>query len=627
MQRKIRQSQTLTPFGVGAIFDFRGESFVATDTWRWGRRGDPVQSARLCQALGVQALRSAPVVDSSLWAPPTLGIPYYRFPTWLFCQNCRNMLRWKLSHEQDGKAPICPTCPGKKQLVPMRWVVICENGHLGDVDWRRWAHSRAAVDDGKCEQERLVFEALPGLGAGGLDTLEVRCRTCSARRNLMGITSKEVVKALGKCPGRQPWQRWEDDCDCTAIPRAVQRGASNVWFPKVHSSIEVPNPSRADADSPKALEVKNDQWYLGLMTANEESPIFEMAVTQLADTHDVTPEFVIGLVRDDKARDAGRATAVSAASGDLLGEEWAAFVSPATEEDRDFKIRHVDLGDTTSPAVSALGDRLDRIVVADRVREVRALEGFQRVSDTARQPLVRVDLGRNLRWLPAVEVRGEGIFISLEESRLSVWEEDDAVVARTGEMNRRLDSSFMGSRLRERTGPVLNPRYLLLHTLAHQLMRRLAFDSGYAAASLRERIYARSSSGPGGGTPQAGFLIYTAAGDAEGTLGGLVRQGEAPRFARTMLEGLADCTWCSADPLCGENRATSLNSLNFAACHACSIVSETSCEAGNFLLDRALVTGSDLVRGYFQDVVDIALEAAGLAVTQLGVAEAGGHES
>jgi hypothetical protein len=626
MQRKIRQSQTLTPFGVGAIFDFRGESFVATDTWRWGRRGDAVQSARLCQALGVQSLRSAPVVDSSRWAPPSLGIPYYRFPTWLFCQQCRDMLRWKPSLEQEGKAPTCPRCPGDKQLVPMRWVVICENGHLGDVDWRRWAHSRATVEGGKCEQERLVFEALTGRGAGGLDTLQVRCRTCGARRDLMGITSKEVVKALGKCSGRQPWQRWEDDCDCAAVPRAVQRGASNVWFPKVHSSIEVPNPSRADADTPKALEIKNDDWYRPLMTVTEESPMFEMMVTTLVANYDVTSEFVIGLVRDDKARDAGRATTVTAASGDLLGEEWAAFVSPATEEDRDFKIRHVDLGDTTAAGVSALADRFDKVVVADRVREVRALEGFQRVSDTARQPLVRVDLGHKLRWLPAVEVRGEGIFVSLQESRLAIWEEDDAVVERAAEMNRRLESSFMGSRLRERTGPVLKPRYLLLHTLAHQLMRRLAFDSGYASASLRERIYARST-GLGGGIPQAGFLIYTAAGDAEGTLGGLVRQGEPPRFARTLLEALADCTWCSADPLCGENRATSLNSLNLAACHACSLVSETSCEAGNFLLDRALVTGSDLVRGYFQDVVDSAQEAAGAAIIQLGPPEAGDHRS
>lgn len=616
MQRKVRQSQTLTPFGVGAIFDFRGESFVATDTWRWNRRGYQVQSARLCQALNVQSLRAAPVVDSSMWAPPSLGIPYYRFPTWLFCQNCRNMLRWKLSLEQEDKAPICPTCPGKKQLVPMRWIVICENGHMGDVDWRRWAHSRGGGDGGKCEQEKLAFEALHGLGAGGLDTLQVKCRTCNAGRDLMGITSKDEVKALGKCSGRQPWQRWEDASDCDAVPRAVQRGASNVWFPKVYSSIEVPNPSRADADSPKALEVKNDQWYLGLMTAEEGHPMFTMTINNLAVTHGVTPEFVIGLFRDDKARDAGRATPVAATSGDLLGEEWAAFVSPAAEEDKDFKIRHVGLGDpATSPAASALADRIDKVVVADRVREVRALQGFQRVSDTSRQPIVPVDLGRNLPWLPAVEVLGEGIFISLEESRLSAWEELDPVRARAEEMNSRLDASFMGSRLRERTGPVLTPRYLLLHTLAHQLMRRLAFDSGYASASLRERIYARSSLGPGD-PRQAGFLIYTAAGDAEGTLGGLVRQGEPPRFTRTLLEALAAATWCSADPLCGESRATSLNSLNFAACHACSLVSETSCEAGNFLLDRAVLIGSDLVPGYFQNVVDAALNAAAQVVTE-----------
>ena len=618
MQRKIRQSQTLVPFGVGAIFDFRGESFVACDTWRWGHRGYPIQSERLCSALGVQALRAAPfVVDSSGWAPPSAGIPYARFPTWLFCQKCRRMLRWRLGLEQEGKTPICPACEGKKQLVPMRWIQICANGHMDDVDWEWWAHSRAGADaaSGRCEQPRLVFETLPGRGAGGLDTLQVRCTICEQRRSLMGITSQGAVKTShAKCSGRQPWQRWEDRVACTEVPRAVQRGASNVYFPTVHSSIEIPNPSRADANSDKALEIKNDSFFPPLMTVNEGAPMFEMMLEQLANTYDVQVEFVKALVQDEKAREAGRATIVTAQSGNLLSEEWAAFVTPSTVEHHDFKTRHVGFG-VVPPGTpeSGLADRIERVVVADRLREVRALEGFHRVTPAGRQTMVRVDLGKGLKWLPAIEVMGEGIFISFEEARLVTWEQQDAVLQRTNEMDRRIDRSFMAARFREKTGPHLTPRYLLLHTLAHQLMRRLAFESGYAAASLRERIYA-SSSVVEGDARQAGFLIYTASGDSEGTLGGLVRQGEPPRFSRVVLEALQDAMWCSADPLCSESLATSLNSLNFSACHACSLVSETSCEVGNYLLDRAVLVGSDNVPGFFQPVVELALADAGEAV-------------
>lgn len=618
MQRKLRQSQTLVPFGVGAILDFRGESFVACDTFRWGHRGEPLHSERLAAALGVRGFRSAPTHDSSLWGAPSTGVPYARFPSWLFCQSCRRMVRWHLGLEQEGKVPVCPQCESRAQLVPMRWIQVCPAGHMDDLDWRRWAHSRRRTDDPDARQcqhdDRLSFETLRARGGGGLDTLQVRCRVCGSARTLQGITSKTALGSIGlRCAGRQPWQRWDERSDCAEVPLAVQRGASNVYFPTVHSSIEIPRPSSSAANTEKALEIMNDALFPALLSVNEDSPATPVMIDQLVSAHDVTAELVRALLRDERSRQEGRATVVDATSGDLLSEEWAAFITPDADDSVDFRTRHVGLGDIApeTPAVGLAG-RIDRVVVADRIREVRALEGFHRVSPSGRQSLVKVDLGRGLTWLPATEVRGEGVFLSLEESRLAAWESLEPVVDRTAEMDGRIDRSFMAARLRERTGPRLEPRYLLLHTLAHLLMRRLAFESGYSAASIRERIYARSPI-VDGESRQAGILLYTAAGDSEGTLGGLVRQGEPPRLVRTVMEALQSAAWCSADPLCGENLATGFTSLNFAACHACALAPETSCEAGNFLLDRSLVVGSDEVPGYFQVVVQAAIEAAAAA--------------
>lgn len=620
MQRKIRQSQTIVPFGVGAIFDFKGESLVGCDIFRWGARGETIQSDRLAAALGVSQFRAAPAVDSSAWAPSAAGVPYSRFPTWLFCQQCRRMTRWKRSLEQEGKSPTCGSCPGRKPLVPMRWIQICPRGHMDDIDWRRWAHSRNPDPDARqCQKDYLFFETLPGKGAGGLDSLQVRCRSCGSRRNLMGITSKGSLKTIGvSCGGRQPWQRFEDRVDCDEIPIAVQRGASNVYFPLVHSSIEIPNPSRSDSSSERAMSVKADDWFRALLTTNEGSPMAAPTAEMLAGTHGVTVDYIWSLVRDEKQREAGRATTVEATPGDLLGEEWAAFLTPSdNSEDPHFRTRHVGLnvgsGDP-SELTTLFTDRIDKVVLADRLREVRALEGFHRVTPGGRDTLVKVALNHTVNWLPAIDVRGEGIFLVFDEGRLNAWEEHDGVRARVAELEKRLDASFMAPRLRERTGPTLTPRYVLLHTLAHLLIRRLAFESGYAATSIRERIYARSSLLADDAAKQAGILIYTAAGDSEGTLGGLVRLGEPPTLQTTILEALQDAMWCSSDPLCSENLAATFASLNFAACHACTLVAETSCESGNYLLDRAMVIGTDNVPGFFKPVLDAAIVAAGEGV-------------
>jgi hypothetical protein len=125
----------------------------------------------------------------------------------------------------------------------------------------------------------------------------------------------------------------------------------------------------------------------------------------------------------------------------------------------------------------------------------------------------------------------------------------------------------------------------LLHTIAHLLIRELALECGYNAASIRERIYADTE----GELPQAGILVYTAAADSDGTLGGLVDLGKPENLGRLLAQSLSRAGICSSDPLCAEHEPDKDRSLHAASCHACSFVSETSCERGNRYIDRALV--------------------------------------
>jgi hypothetical protein len=132
------------------------------------------------------------------------------------------------------------------------------------------------------------------------------------------------------------------------------------------------------------------------------------------------------------------------------------------------------------------------------------------------------------------------------------------------------------------------PEYIMAHSLAHALMTEVAIDCGYPASALKERIYLLPRLP---GQPiQCGILIYTASAGNQGTLGGLVEITH--RFAKVLKSALERERLCSGDPVCADHdpvRADDDRMLHGAACHGCLLISETSCEARNVLLDRVLL--------------------------------------
>ncbi|MDT6984016.1 DrmB family protein [Streptomyces lusitanus] len=610
---RVRQSQTVVPFGVGAVFDIQGESFVAAGIGDWPTRGrQPVESARLADRLGVTGFFAAPATANDRFdiadAP---GAPYIRFPSWLFCGACRRMKRWRIADEKHGQAPRCPACSPARTLAPMRFVQICQGGHLGDVDWWFWAHSRRDGGERRQCAEREKLKFLVSERASGLEALSVACtaKECGAVRDLLDVLGTHGLR----CSGRNPWQRASEATQCTRPVQIVQRTAGNLYYPVVHSALDIPEPDAPQlTDDAVADQVREHHLWVSLCRDPKSSraTVFRGMIQEDTGADDA----LLDALLTEETGGAGPATATTTSTGparpDLSREEWAAFMEPAPPATRDFALRETTLGlaGETAEPWSSLAGRFGRVVLVDRLREVRALSGFTRVSPDA--TVVPADTSRRLRWLPAVEVFGEGIFLTLDHSALREWEERPDVRRRVAGMRADLDRSFQKDRLENVTGPELAPRFVLLHTLAHLLIRQLSFESGYTTASLRERIYARPEQN------QYGILVYTAAGDAEGTLGGLVRQGEPPRLAETLLRMTEAAAWCSADPLCAEHTGQGFGNLNRAACHACALLPETSCEAGNSLLDRALVVGGEHAPGYLESIVTAARAAAATALEQ-----------
>ncbi|MFT2691505.1 DrmB family protein [Clavibacter zhangzhiyongii] len=619
-QDQLRQSQVIAPNGVGAIFDVSGQSFVVESTATWFHQQSTkieVQSPRLSSALRISKFYSPPSDDPDLRFASSRGqrLPVIRFPAWLFCGACRQMVSWSSSKEDHNPGAVCMTCKIEKkkhfQLVPMRWVQICESGHLGDVDWRWFAHSSTR---GSCEKrDGLRFQSSGGTGAG-LASVEVRCGYCRSGRSLADISDPQLATRLGlRCVGRHPWDRWEKGTvpACDQAPRVVQRRASNVYYPEVHSAIEVPyvTPDLSPADR----AVVDHPFFKGVVDAavqDDEVRALSLAEMLAPMLHRSAQE-ILALAKGQSGLTGNAKEAASPNTLDEIAEsEWAAFTNAEPFNTDDFRTRITSLADITNGSTSAaLAAIVTRVTLADALREVRAFSGFRRVTPGVESVFVRADgRGQHERplpsWLPAIEVRGEGIFLSLDEAALSKWESEPHVADRVAGLADKAARSFLWSRLGKHTGPSVSARYVMLHTLAHLLIRRLSFESGYGASSLRERVFARTTST--GEAMFGGILIYTAAGDAEGTLGGLVRQGEPARLTPALLGALDDAAWCSADPLCSEQHAVSLDGLNLASCHACTLVSETSCENGNFLLDRTLVVGSDSVPGFFTPVLEAA---------------------
>ncbi|MFA3839560.1 DrmB family protein [Streptomyces aureus] len=614
---RVRQAQTVLPFGVGAVLDVQGESFVAAGIEAWPYKGKtPVPSERLAIRLGVTGFFSAPhTLNDRYDKAEQPGAPYVRFPGWLFCGACRAMVRFLRENERPGEPPVCTACAAAPRLTPMRFVRICPDGHLDDVDWWYWAHSTLPAErrdscadaDDAWKARRLSF--LVADRASGLEALSVRCgatsgggKECGAQRDLLDILGPQG----GSCSGRNPWQHWKARASCGQQVHIVQRTAGNVYYPVVYSALDIPESDEPAQSDQGGAEAVRAHAYWDLLLGALGTPRAQTFRDMIKEDTEASDDLIDRLVAEATGAPAPlTAIKPAAAKLDLSRDEWNAFAATQIPEpSKDFSARRTGLGldGETEEPWAALGSLVDRVVLADRLREVRALTGFRRHAPTS--TLVPSDTSGRLRWLPAVEVYGEGIVLSLDEQRLADWEGDPRVRTHVTGMRADLDDSFRKEQLDETTGAELSPRFVLLHTLAHLLIRQLSFDSGYTTSSLRERVYGRPEFG------QRGVLIYTAAGDAEGTLGGLVRQGEAPHFAETLIRMLEAAAWCSADPLCAEHTGQGFGNLNRAACHACTLLPETSCQTGNTLLDRALVVGSATVPGYFSDVLTASREAA-----------------
>lgn len=482
-------------------------------------------------------------------------------------------------------------------MVPMRYVAVCEKGsHIQDIPWFAWAHR--GQDPGVTESVRFcrAYKELKFIRSAtrgeGLSSLQVACNGCGRSRPLTDLVVSGSLKRDGVlCGGTQPWQETGPQEPCEHQLVAVQRGATGNYIADRISALDIPEETPESTTTRDRIRA---HMFFEKVQADNGGPGAELVAGWIADELGVTTDEVLKL-----AADGAESASATSMTLDLKDGEWAAFLKKLKTAGRDHSASDFVVDAWHVPSHPKFPPSLTQPLKAfgqvNRVREVRALTGFRRHNPDA--VLISADLsseGRRHPTYPAIELFGEGIFIQFDEEYISSWEQAPAVQARAEILRQRRQATPWAHRL-DRP----EPRFIALHTLSHLLIRRLAFASGYSSASLQERIYANSERDD----RTAGLLIYTAAGDAQGTLGGLVRLGHPDRLLPLLLEALDDADVCSNDPVCIESDRQGATNLNLSACHGCSLVSETSCETANRLLDRQLVLGGAEVPGLFDQVL------------------------
>lgn len=547
----LRPSQLLYHYGPGSIVDMMDQSVMVMAADLWDTRYTPQEKdERITRVLKIDHIK---LLNER---PKSVKVRAREFPKWKICPKCNMMT--------DYKNKYCHFCRQKGEeieLYPSRFIVACKHGHIQDFPYLEWVHK-----DKACTSDKPVLKFIRHGDSGSLSDLSVQCVKCKEKQSLGPIMQKGSLQTIIKtCSGERPWIG--DTELCSETMETYLRGASNIYSPAVTSFLQIPlTEQNSDPLYEAVIESK-----VPLQKAREKGEIQFLNMIEMLDLNESDKEKI------EKILDGEYDEEITYES--IRKQEWNTLIQGKIDDSHNtgYKSDVVDIHDEMKPYFSSI----HRI---ESLPEIQVLQGFTRIEYLDRfevseqKDLVPIMKNKNTNWLPGIRNHGEGIFFQFDVNTLKDWERNSD--------HRRITQNTITryNRQRDQLGYAALPiksRHLLLHTFSHALIKELAAHSGYSTTALKERIYCSDV--------MQGVLIYTASGDSEGSLGGLIEQAHPDKLYSIFIRALERMMYCSSDPNCSEGEFKYNSSANGAACHSCSYVSETSCEWGNQLLDRRLL--------------------------------------
>lgn len=524
-----------------------------------------------------------------------------------------------------------------KELSQTNLVLICPNGHLSDIPWPKFLKWRSERRE-KGDNAKDLFKIdnccpTPDLRwtesktkSEGYGSIYIECASCGcgngkdgkAKINLEGINN---IKPF--CPGQRPWEIELDQDASSAIPNeeCYHRGVksngietmqlalvtgNNVYYASSFSSLYIPQ-HLAENKAKELIDAKlkcNEKFerYLKVKPAitreefwkqlNKEDFIIDNGFTPSDEE-----EFLM-LLRSDFLQLASNEGEIDRYEN-FRWQEYRCFSSNSSINNIDgLKFSDIDLPHDFNRFFTKIQqiEELQLTQVQLDFTRVRPKERVkvenEIITSTAGKDIFSIDK-KDLFTLPANETLGEGLFFQFDENAIKAWQEKFSKVLneRFKQFLVHVDLNTQGASVKQR---IQNNgfKHFLIHTFSHILMRELEFSCGYPTASLKERLYISER--------MSGVLIYTAEG-SEGSMGGLVWQGQPDKIRELILKALERSANCSSDPLCWESEGQGVFDLNLAACFSCSLTSETACEEMNLGLDRRVLIDSTF--GFFNSLL------------------------
>lgn len=559
----IRKTQMITTFGVGSIVDFKDDTVViaSTDDWDYNPNdADEVESRKIFnENLSVITQAEYFLMPRTTQSTNSFSkgknISSYVFPEKLHCSRCGNIYDFR---ELDIKnRHRCPQC--RNNLNASRFIVVCTNGHMDDFPYDWWVHNGKPCPSG-VKSPRIKMVNI--YNRTDIDSLRLECSECKATRSMVQVFSENALSEF-QCTCKHP--HFKDPLarasfGCHEKMHARLRSASGVYFPITKSALLIPPWSK------KVVHCIQKNY--GLLKAVDEDKIASAIRKVIHDT-DISDDEIM---RSWKAVQVSMEQKIKRSELSVYEDEYAVLSKDENQNEDNFS-------SYSSAVPKKYHDYFEQIAVVDRLTVTQAFTGFTRITRNEKNSVAISQYQK--KWLPAVELTGEGIFIRFNREKVSQWR--NANSSRYNRMRKAMeDSRFILDSFSE--------TYVMLHTFAHLFIREISNVCGYSAASIREKIY--SEIDPNNEVKMCGVLIFVSSSDSDSSLGGLISIADNEDVLEKIMDSMLErASWCSGDPLCISSMKQGYKNLNYSACHDCTLLPETSCERYNCFLDRASIVG------------------------------------